>query len=121
MLLFILHGEGILFSSVAHLILGAVAGFALVIGLLRARSRAVMYLAAAYLLPTLLVGALLKTKGWTQMAAILLTLPWNMIVPCYNLDDSCPVTRSVLLICAGLNAAALIHSGNWLARRGEAD
>ncbi|HLL76179.1 MAG TPA: hypothetical protein VK421_13045 [Pyrinomonadaceae bacterium] len=119
MLLLLFHGEGILFSSVAHLVFGAVAGFALVLGLLRVKSRAVVYLAAAYLLPTLLVGVLLKNEGWTQTAAILLSFPWNMVVPCYNLDASCPVSRSVLLICAGLNAALLVHLGNWLARRRE--
>jgi hypothetical protein len=119
MLLLLLHGEGILFSAAAHLVLGAVAGFALVLGLLRARSRAVVYLAAAYLLPVLLVGVLLKDEGRTQTAATLLTLPWNRVVPCYGLDDSCPVSRSVLLICAGLNAAALVHLANWLTKRGE--
>ena len=119
MVLFILHGEGILFSFVAHLAFGAVAVFALARGLLRAKSRVVAYLLAAYLPPTLLAGALLKDEGWTQTAATLLTLPWNMVVPCYGLDDSCPVSRSVLLICAGLNAAALVHLGNRLAKRGE--
>ena len=119
MLLFLFHGEGILFSSAIHLALGAVAGFALVRGLLRVKSRAVLHLAAAYLLPTLLVGVLLRTEGWTQTAATLLALPWSQVVPCYNLDDSCPVSRSVLLICAGLNAAVLVHLGNWLARRRE--
>lgn len=118
MLLLLLHGEGILFSFVAHLALGAVAAFALVRGLLRAKSRVVAYPLAAYLPPVLLVGVLLKDEGWTQTAAHLLTLPWNLIVPCYGLDDSCPVSRTVLLICAGLNAAALAHLGNWLANRG---
>ena len=118
MFLFIIHGEGIIFSAAAHLIFVVVAVLALVSGALRAKSRVIAYILAAYLPPTLLVGALLQDEGWTQTAAALLTLPWNMVVPCYGLDDSCPVTVSVLLICAGLNAAALVHLVNRLAKRG---
>ena len=118
MLLLLFHGEGILFSLAAYLVLGVAAAVALVRGMLRARSPVIVYLLAAYLPPTLLVGALLTDEGWVQTAAYVLPLPWNMIVPCFGLDDACPVSPLVLLLCAGLNAAALVHLGNWLAKRG---
>ena len=123
MLFLAFHGEGILYSFLAHLFFGGVAVASLIYGLLRRRSKLGVLFASIYLLPTLAVGALLRDGGGAvraQFAASLVTLPWNLIVPCYNLDTGCDVTPVVLLICAGLNASVLYYLGLWVSRGGRA-
>lgn len=42
-----------------------------------------------------------------ESIATILTLPWSVMLPCYNLDHSCSLSLGVSFICAELNAAVI--------------
>ena len=113
-----LHGEGILFSSLTHFFLAVVGGGALLYGAVKYRSWAGTVAAAGYgavalimiLISQSLSSLLIETIVWA------LTLPWNQIVPCYNLDRACPMSPGVALICVVLNGAVLYFVVAWAAR-----
>ena len=113
-----LHGEGILFSFLAHAFFALLGSGALLYGLVKYNSRAGTVAAAGYgavaliliILSQSLSSLLIETVVWT------LTLPWNQIVPCYNLDRGCQMSPAVALICVVMNGAVLYFVIAWAAR-----
>ena len=114
-----LHGEGILFSFLIHCFFALVGGAALLYGLARHPSPPGAAVAVGCGIVTVTLALLSQSFGSTLLESIAwtLTLPWNMVVPCYGLDSSCQVTPGVSLICAGLNAAVLYFLVAWGFRR----
>ena len=101
------HGEGILFSFLIDVFFGVLAGGALLYGLVKYKSLAGATVAFVYVAVTLVVTSLSQGNLWLESIGWALTFPWNAIVPCYNLDQSCPLSPTVALICSGLNATIL--------------
>ena len=104
-----LHGEGIVFSTLIHGFAGLLGGAVLLFAIYKFRSVVASAVALAYLSITVL-SVLLSQTFDNSAAAIIgatLTLPWRLILPCYNLDRSCPLSAGVAFICAVLNAAVL--------------
>lgn len=116
MLLNYFHGEGIVFGFLTHAFFAVAGAAALLFGLLKYKSLIGAAIAIVYVDATLLVVLLsqksfmLETFGWS------LTLPWNLVVPCYNLDSTCPLTPGVAFICAELNASVFYFLIAWLSR-----
>ena len=116
---FLLHGEGIVFSFLAHLFISGVAVAVFVYGILKYKSLLGATVAILYVILTLicvmlsisLESPMFDSIGWT------LTLPWNMVVPCYNFDSRCPLTEGLALVCATLNATVLYFVVSWLSNR----
>ena len=106
-MILLFHGEGILFSFLAHVFFGVVGGAALLFGLVKYKSLAGAIVAFVYIAVTLIVAALSPGSLWLESIVWTLTLPWNAVVPCYNFDDSCTLSVAVSLICSLLNAAIL--------------
>lgn len=111
------HGEGILFSFLTHVFFGVLGGAALLFGLVKSKSLLGVTVAFAYVAATSIVTSLSPGNLWLESVAWTLTLPWNAVVPCYNLDSSCPLSVAVSLICAALNAAILYFLIVWLSRQ----
>jgi len=113
-----LHGEGILFSFLVHIFFVLVGGGALLYGLVKYGSWAGTVAAAGYAAVALIIIILSQSLSSLLMESIVwtLTLPWNQIVPCYNLDRGCPMSPAVALICVVLNGAALYFVVAWGAR-----
>ena len=109
MALVFFHGEGILFSTLIHTFFGLIAGAALLFGVLKFRSAAGILIALAYITISLVGVWLSQKSGHSQLGnlSLALTLPWSLILPCYNLDRSCPLTLGVAFICVEINAAVL--------------
>lgn len=84
------HGEGILFSFLAHCFFGLLGGGALLYGLARHPTRRGAAVAFGYVSATVALAALSQVFGGALLESIArtLTLPWNMVVPCYGLNDS---------------------------------
>ena len=101
-----LHGEGILFSSVIHAFFGLGGGVLLLFGILKFRSAVGAAIALAYVTTTFVCALLSQRFGQSSIIEVL-TWPWSLILPCYNLDRSCPLSLGVAFICAELNAAIL--------------
>lgn len=114
MILTYFHGEGILFSFLTHVFFGVLAGAALLYGLVKYKSLVGVTVAFVYVAVTLTVVSLSNGNLWLEGVGWALTFPWNLVVPCYNLDDSCPLSLAVALICSGLNAAVLYSLIVWL-------
>ena len=116
MLLNYFHGEGIVFSFLIQAFFFFAGAVALLFGLLKYKSligaaTAIVYLAATVLIVLLSQKSFMfETFGW------LLTLPWNLVVPCYNGDSTCPLRLAVAFICAELNAAVFYFLIAWLSR-----
>jgi hypothetical protein len=112
------HGEGILFSSLIHLLFALLGGGLLLYGLAKYRSWAGAGVAAGFAAAALIATTLSQRVSSLLLETIVwgLTLPWNQIVPCYNLDSRCPLSPGVALICVVLNAAALYFLVAWVAR-----
>ena len=110
------HGEGILFSFLTHVFFSVVGGAALLYGLVKYKSLVGVTIAVVYVALTFIVVSLSTGNLWLESIGWALTLPWNAIVPCYNLDDSCPLSLAVALICSVLNAAILYFLIVWLSR-----
>lgn len=110
------HGEGILFSFLTHLFFGVLGGAALLYGLVKYKSLVGVTVAFVYIAVTLTVVSLSNGSLWLESIGWALTFPWNAVVPCYNLDDSCPLSLAVALICSGLNATILYFLSVWLSR-----
>ena len=74
--------------------------------------------AVGYVATTLIITHLSHSLSSLLLESIVwaLTLPWNAVVPCYNLDRSCPLSPGVSFIYAELNAAALYFLVVWVAR-----
>ncbi|HEX8176520.1 MAG TPA: hypothetical protein VF543_15625 [Pyrinomonadaceae bacterium] len=104
-----LHGEGILFSFLIHAFFFLLTSGALFFGLLKFGSKLGAYIAIGYIALTLICTLLALNLGSTKLESLanLLTSPWNLIVPCYNLDSSCPLSFAVAFISAELNAVVL--------------
>lgn len=110
------HGEGILFSFLTHAFFAIAGAVALLFGLLKYKSLNGAITALVYVAATMLV-VLLSQKSFTpETFGWLLTLPWNLVVPCYNLDSTCPLTPAVAFICAELNATVFYFLIAWLSR-----
>ena len=109
MLLAYLHGEGILFSFLIHCFLVLLGGGVLLYGLVKYKSLPGAAVATGYIVVTLIFTFVAQTYGKLLLESVAwtLTLPWNVVVPCYNLDSTCKLTVGVSLVCAGLNAAVL--------------
>src|SRR6266567_1425211 len=103
MLLAYFHGEGILFSFLIHVFFGLLGGAALLFGLARYKSLLGVVLAVGYVAATLTLTSLSQRNLLIESGAWLLTLPWNAVIPCYNLDRSCSLTLAVSFICAEQN------------------
>src|ERR1700675_2940113 len=116
MLLAYFHGEGILFSFLIHVFFGLLGGAVLLFGLVRYKSLLGAMMAVGYVAATLTLTSLSQRNILLESAGWLLTLPWNAVVPCYNLDRSCPLSLAVAFICAELNAAILYFLVVWLSR-----
>ena len=110
------HLEGILFSFLTHVFFGVLGGGALLYGLVKYKSLAGATTAFVYVAVTSIVASLSQINLWLESLGWALTFPWNAVVPCYNLDSSCPLTLAVSLICSGLNAAVLYFLIVWLSR-----
>ena len=115
-LLTFFHGEGILFSFLAHVFFAALGSVALLYGLVKYKSLAGVTVAFIYVAVTLIVASLSQGNLWLESVAWALTLPWNAVVPCYNLDRSCTLSLTVSLICSELNAAISYFLIVWLSR-----
>ena len=118
MLLVYFHGEGVLFSFFIQVFLGVLGGAVLLYGLVKFRSLLGVAVAVGYASVTLAVTAISRSASdpRLELSGWLLTLPWNAIVPCYNLSRSCSLTLAVSFICAELNAAILYFLVVWLFR-----
>ena len=116
MLLAYFHGEGILFSFLIHVFFALLGGAALLYGFVRYKSSVGIVLAVGYVAATLTVTCLSRKNFLLESAGWMLTLPWNAVVPCYNLDRSCPLSPAVSFICAELNAAIFYFFLVWLSR-----
>jgi hypothetical protein len=110
------HGEGILFSFLIHVFFGVLGGSALLYGLVKYKSLVGATIAIVYVAVTLIVTSLSQANLWLESVGWALTLPWNAVVPCYNLDRSCTLSLTVSLICSGLNAAILYNLIVWFSR-----
>lgn len=103
------HGEGILFSFLIQCFFMLLGSAALLFGLLKYRSKPGAYVAIGYI--GLIVGCVFLSqelsKPLLEIVATLLTLPWSVILPCHNLDRSCPLSLGVSFVCAELNAALI--------------
>lgn len=111
------HGEAILFRLLAHVFFAVLGGAALLYGLVKYKSLAGVTVAFVYVAVTLIVASLSPVNLWLESLAWALTLPWNAVVPCYNLDSSCALSLTVSLICSALNAAILYFLIVWLSRK----
>ena len=114
MILAYFHGEGIVFSFLTHVFFGVVGAAALLYGLVKYKSLIGVIIAVLYVAVTLIVVSLSQGNLWLESFGWALTFPWNAVVPCYNLDDSCALTPAVALICSGLNATVLYFLSVWL-------
>lgn len=112
------HGEGIVFSFLIHSFFALLGGAVLLYGLLKYKSLQSAMVAVGYMAVTLIITLLFQSLNSLLLESIAwgLTLPWNMVVPCYNLDRLCPLSLGVSFICAQLNAAVLYFLVMWLAR-----
>ena len=110
-----LHGEGILFSFLIHSFFALLGGAALLYGL--ARRPTLLGAAVAFGYSIVTVTLALLSQGFASILleniAWTLTLPWNMVTPCYGLGSSCQVTPGVSFVCAVLNAAVLYFLVAW--------
>lgn len=118
MLLAYFHGEGILFSFLIQVFLGLLGGAVLLFGLVKYKSLIGSAIAVGYVAVTLtvVVFSLSVSSPKLEFAGWVLTLPWNVVVPCYNLNRSCPLSLPVSFICAELNAVILYFLVRWLSR-----
>lgn len=116
MLLAYFHGEGILFSVLIHGFFGLLGGAMLLYGLVRYKSLVGAAMTIGYVAVTLIVAYLSHGNLLLESARWVLTLPWNAVLPCYNLDRSCTLSLAVAFICAELNAAILYFSIVWFSR-----
>ena len=114
-----LHGEGILFSFLIHCFFVLLTAAVLLYGVVKYKSSLGTLIAAGYVVVTLIFILLAQTYGNLLLESVVwtLTLPWNRVVPCYNLDSTCQLTVSVSLICAGLNATVLYFLVARVSRR----
>src|SRR4026207_1096968 len=110
------HGEGILFSFLIHVFFGVLGGATLLYGLVKYKSLVGVTVAIVYVSMTLIVASLSQANLWLESLGWALTFPWNAVVPCYNLDSSCTLSRTVSLICSELNATILYFLIVWLSR-----
>ena len=110
------HGEGILFSFLIQVFFGLLGGGVLLYGVVKYKSLLGVMIAVAYAGVTLAVNFLSRRNLLLESAGWVLTLPWNAVVPCYNLDRSCPLTLAVSFICAELNGSILYFLVVWLSR-----
>ncbi len=104
-----LHGEGLLFSFLIHSFFALLGGAVLLYGLAKYKSLPAAAMASGYAAATLTITLLSYSLGVRPLesTAWVLTLPWSQVVPCFNLDSSCPLRPGVAFICAELNAAVL--------------
>lgn len=110
------HGEGILFSSLIHGFFGLLGAAALLYGVVKYRSLVGMVIAIVYEAVTLLVSYFSPKNLLLESVSWVLTLPWNAVLPCYNLDSSCPRSLGVSFISAQLNASILFFLSVWVSR-----
>jgi len=112
------HGEGVLFGFLVHVFFALLGGGVLLYGLAKYKSWAGVVAAAGYAAAALMAIILSHGLSGPLPEAVVwgLTLPWNQIVPCYNLDNACPLSPGVALICVLLNAAALYFVVAWIGR-----
>ena len=113
-----LHGEGVLFSFLIHCLFALLGGAVLLYGLARRPSLPAAAVAIGYVIITAALALLSQGLGSVSLESVAwtLTLPWNLVVPCYNLDRSCPLRPGVAFVCGVLNAAILYFLVRWLAR-----
>ena len=111
------HGEGILFSFLIHVFFALIGAAALIYGVVRYKSLAGVAVAILYIVVTLIVVSLSQRNLLLENAGWVLTLPWNAVLPCYNLDRSCTLSLPVSFICTEFNAAILYFLTVWLSRR----
>ena len=89
----------------------------MIYGLKKYQSRSGLLVAVGYVAVTLITALLSQQfNGLFEIVALGLTIPWRIVVPCYNLDNSCSLTTGVAFVCALLNAAILYFLVVWLTR-----
>ena len=104
-----LHGEGVVFSSLIYGFFLLLGGFALKFGLSKYGSKVGAYVAIGYIGFVMACGFLSLNLGSVLLnnIATWLTLPWNLILPCYGFARSCSLSLGVAFVSAELNAAVL--------------
>jgi hypothetical protein len=111
------HGERILFSSLIHSFFVLIGVAVLIYGLKKYKSRLGVLVATGYVAITLVVTLLSEQfNGLFEIIALGLTIPWRIVMPCYNLDESCSLSLGVSFVCALLNATILYFLVVWLSR-----
>jgi hypothetical protein len=81
------HGEGILFSFVIHVFFALLGGAVLLYGLVRYKSLVGAAVAIGYVALTLIVAYVSQGNLLLEWAGGVLTLPWNIVLPCYGLES----------------------------------
>jgi hypothetical protein len=103
------HGEGIVYSFLIHGFVFLVGIRALIFGLRKFKSKIGEYVVMAYV-GLVLITALIYQQSSNPMIesiTLMLTLPWSLILPCYNMDHSCSPSFGVVSSSASLNAAII--------------
>lgn len=103
------HGEGIFFSFLIHGFVFLVGIGLLMFGLRKFKSKIGEYFVMAYV-GLVLITALIYQQSSNpviESITLMLTLPWSLILPCYNMDHSCSPSFGVVSSSASLNAAII--------------
>lgn len=114
-----LHGEGILLGFLFQCLLALLGGVACVYGLVKHFSTPAAVIAFGYFVLTFFCALLFLRNGILALetVALALTLPWNLIMPCFDFyTGPCRLSVGGAFICAELNAAVLYHVVAWKLR-----
>jgi hypothetical protein len=116
----LLHGEVIVFGWLIQCVLALVGGVAWVYGMVKYPSMPAGVIAFAYFATTFICAQLFLGTNTLALERVVLalTLPWNLIMPCFDFyRGPCRLSKGGAIICAELNAAALYYIVIWTARR----
>jgi hypothetical protein len=113
------HGEGIFFSFLIHSFVFLVGIGVLIFGLRKFKSKIGEYVVMAYAGLVLIAGLIYQQSSNLVIESItsMLTLPWSLILPCYNMDHSCSLSFGMISSSASLNAAIIYLLTAIISRR----
>ena len=112
-----LHGEGWLFGWLLLLSLAAIALLSIAVGWWRYKSKTGVALAGSYLLLAAAPCLLSRSEFWLMILGIGVTLPWSLFLPDIFIDSiGNRALPTIMLVCAGLNAAAIYFMAAWFSR-----